>query len=283
MKIKMANKNYSITELCTAYGVPKNTFYRKTNTRKINRKSSEIISLLKKISIETKHSYGKRRMQKELQLYGIKIGIFKVASLMKLANIQAITPRKKHYYPKERVSKIISDNILNREFNQKTPNTHWVGDITYIRNHQGWSYLATVLDLATKEIVGWSLSQKPNAKLAKKALQNAIRRKQPDTSKLLFHSDRGVQYTSNLFVNYCENLHITKSVSRKGNCWDNAVMERFFRSLKSERLNYLSFKNHQEVTEEVDSYIYFYNYKRLNSAINYMTPNEKFNRMINVA
>ena len=222
-------------------------------------------------------------MQKELQLYGIKIGIFKVASLMKLANIQAITPRKKHYYPKERVSKIISDNILNREFNQKTPNTHWVGDITYIRNHQGWSYLATVLDLATKEIVGWSLSQKPNAKLAKKALQNAIRRKQPDTSKLLFHSDRGVQYTSNLFVNYCENLHITKSVSRKGNCWDNAVMERFFRSLKSERLNYLSFKNHQEVTEEVDSYIYFYNYKRLNSAINYMTPNEKFNRMINVA
>ncbi len=101
MKIKMANKNYSITELCTAYGVPKNTFYKKTNTRKINRKSSEIISLLKKISIETKHSYGKRRMQKELQLYGIKIGIFKVASLMKLANIQAITPRKKHYYPKE--------------------------------------------------------------------------------------------------------------------------------------------------------------------------------------
>ncbi len=283
MKIKMANKNYSITELCTAYGVPKNTFYRKTNTRKINRKSSEIISLLKKISIETKHSYGKRRMQKELQLYGIKIGIFKVASLMKLANIQAITPRKKHYYPKERVSKIISDNILNREFNQKTPNTHWVGDITYIRNHQGWSYLATVLDLATKEIVGWSLSQKPNAKLAKKALQNAIRRKHPDTSKLLFHSDRGVQYTSNLFVDFCVNLHITKSVSRKGNCWDNAVMERFFRSLKSERLNYLSFKSHQEVTEEVDSYIYFYNYKRLNSAINYMTPNEKFNRMINVA
>ncbi len=92
-----------------------------------------------------------------------------------------------------------------------------------------------------------------------------------------------MQYTSNLFVDFCVNLHITKSVSRKGNCWDNTVMERFFRSLKSERLNYLSFKNHQEVTEEVDSYIYFYNYKRLNSAINYMTPNEKFNRMINVA
>ncbi len=165
----MANKNYSITELCTAYGVPKNTFYRKTNTRKINRKSSEIISLLKKISIETKHSYGKRRMQKELQLYGIKIGIFKVASLMKLANIQAITPRKKHYYPKERASKIISENILNREFNQKTPNTHWVGDITYIRNHQGWSYLATVLDLATKKLWAGVCRKKPNAKLAKKS------------------------------------------------------------------------------------------------------------------
>ncbi len=167
------------------------------------------------------------------------------------------------------MSKIISDNILNREFNQKTPNTHWVGDITYIRNHQGWSYLATVLDLATKEIVGWSLSQKPNAKLAKKALQNAIRRKHPDTSKLLFHSDRGVQYTSNLFVDFCVNLHITKSVSRKGNCWDNAVMERFFRSLKSERLNYLSFKSHQEVTEEVDNYknVFTTDYKQIFGAL----------------
>jgi len=113
-----------------------------------------------------------------------------------------------------------------------------VGDITYIRTWQGWSYLACVMDLSSKEVVGYALSQSPNAQLAVEALNNAIKRKQPNTQGLLFHSDQGIQYSASLFRNRLSSLHITQSMSRRGNCWDNAVMERFFRSLKTERLNH---------------------------------------------
>ena len=218
-------------------------------------------------------------MKKRLNNHGIDIGIHKTVSLMKEAQIVAIRPRKRHYYPNGGISNVKVKNILNREFNQPKTNTHWVTDITYIRNHQGWSYLAAILDLGTKEIVGWSLSKTPDTELAMSALRNAIQRNNPITKNLLLHSDQGTQYTSNMFDVYCNKFKLIRSMSRKGNCWDNAVIERFFRNLKTERLNTLRFINHQAVVSEVESYIYFYNYKRLNSAIDYMTPNQKFNEL----
>jgi transposase InsO family protein len=176
-----------------------------------------------------------------------------------------------------------ADNLLNREFSQQKSNTHWVGDITYIKTYQGWSYLASVLDLASRQVVGWSLSKQPNAKLAQDALDNAINRYKPNTKYLMFHSDQGTQYSSKAFIDYCGDNNITQSMSRKGNCWDNAVMERFFRSLKTERLNYQSFANHYEVVQNVESYIYFYNYKRIHSAIGYLTPAQKMAELEKVA
>jgi putative transposase len=191
------------------------------------------------------------------------------ASLIKKADVVAIRPKCKHYYP----------NILKRQFNPDTYNTHLVGDIAYIRTWQGWRYLACVMDLSTKQIVGYSLSQAPNAQLAIEALTNAIKCKQPDTKGLLFHSDQGVQYSASLFRNMLSGLNITQSMSRRGNCWDNAVIERFFRSLKTQRLNHLSFMNHQSVVSTVESYIRFYNYKRRHSGLGYMTPHEKYIEM----
>ncbi len=120
-----------------------------------------------------------------------------------------------------------------------------MGDITYSATHQGWSYLVCVLDLSTKEIVSYAMSQSLNAKLAKDALTNAIKRQQPNTNLLMFHSDQGVQYSAFEFRNLLAKFNITPSISRRGNCWDNAVMERFFRSLKTERLNTVSFINHK--------------------------------------
>ena len=278
-ELKMANYNYTVKEMCNAFDLNQSTYFDQIKEKTLAEEKKKIISILKQTAVETKHTYGKRRMQQQLKLEGITIGIHKTASLMKKANIVAIKPKKKHYYPNGGISDIKIQNVLNRQFNQPKPNTHWVGDITYIRNHQGWSYLASVLDLGTKEIVGWALSKTPDATLAKAALSNAISRKQPDTSKLLFHSDQGTQYTANMFAVYCESLKITRSMSRRGNCWDNAVMERFFRNLKTERLNQLRFINHEGVVAEVMSYIYFYNYKRLNSAIDYLTPNQKFNEL----
>ena len=279
----MANSDYTVTELCKVFGQKLSTYYDQVKMKLACPEKLEIIRVLKESAIEFDNTYGKRRMKKVLEHNGIKIGLHKTASMMKLAKVKAIKPKKKHCYPDGGQSNEAVDNLLDRQFDQPMVNTHWVGDITYIRSHQGWSYLAAVFDLGAKEVVGWALSKQPTAELAKRALANAIRRKQPDTSQLLFHSDQGTQYTANMFAVYCENLKITRSMSRKGNCWDNAVMERFFRNLKTERLNQLSFINHQAIVAEVESYIYFYNYKRLNSAIDYMTPSQKFMQLKKVA
>jgi len=127
------------------------------------------------------------------------------------------------------------------------------------------------------------LSQTADATLAKAALTQAIRKQQPNTRQLLFHSDQGVQYSAQLFVDYLTTLNITQSMSRRGNCWDNAVMERFFRNLKTERLNHLHFLNQAAVHDCVQRYIWFYNYRRLHSAIDYMTPHQKNLSFLNVA
>ena len=200
-----------------------------------------------------------------------------------MANIKVIKPKKRHYYPNTGKLHKGADNLLNREFNQINSNTRWVGDITYIKTYQGWSYLACVLDLASRQVVGWALSKQPNTKLAQDAMDNAINRYQPNTNQLMFHPDQGTQYSSKAFIEYCSTNSITQSMSRKGNCWDNAVMERFFRSLKTERLNHQSFANHYEVVQNVESYIYFYNYKRIHSAIGYMTPAQKMAELEKVA
>ena len=275
----MANNHYTIKELCDTFDIKQSTYYDQIRSKSFAEEKEKILSIIKSTAIETDHTYGRRRMNEQLKLEGVDIGVYKTASMMKQANVVAIKPKKKHYYPNGGISDKKIDNVLDRQFNQPKTNTHWVGDITYIRNHQSWSYLATVLDLGSKEIVGWALSKNPNTELTKLALANAIKRKKPDTSQLLFHTDQGTQYTSNMFDVYCEGFKITRSMSRRGNCWDNAVAERFFRNLKTERLNNLSFINHAAVVAEVESYIYFYNYKRLNSAIDYMTPNQKFNQL----
>ena len=275
MKMKKANSNYTVIELCSLFQLSESTYYAQARQQPINHEALAMIVAIRSIAIETDNVYGRRRMHVALLQKGFKLGIHKTASLMAKAQIVAITPKPKHYYANAGKVHPKATNILARQFNPKTINTHWVGDITYIHTYQGWSYLASVLDLATREVVGWAISKTPNAELAKAALNHAILRQLPDTTKLLFHSDQGVQYSAKLFVDYLGKLKITQSMSRRGNCWDNSVMERFFRSLKSEKINHLSFLNHHAVVSCVESYIYFYNYKRLHSSLGYITPAQK--------
>ena len=282
-KLSEAYQQYNVQELCQLFDHARSSYYYQSRDKPMDSDTKAIIKSMKQISLETGYTYGRRRLQRQLSSEGYQIGIYRTTTLMNKANIKAIRPKKRHYYPNTGKLHKRADNLLDREFNQTNSNTHWVGDITYIKTYQGWSYLASVLDLASRQVVGWSLSKQPNSQLAQDAMDNAINRYNPNTDNLMFHSDQGTQYSSKAFIDYCSKNSITQSMSRKGNCWDNAVMERFFRSLKTERLNYQSFANHYEVVQNEESYIYFYNYKRIHSAIGYMTPAQKMAELEKVA
>lgn len=244
---------------------------------------SSINAEIYRIAKDSGFTYGKRRIRRELIKKGIKIGLSKVSRLMKSLAIIVKFPRKKHRYSGADDEALYAPNILNRQFSPETCSTHWVTDVTYIRSHQGWSYLACVLDLATKEVVGYSLSRSPDTNLTLAALDSAIQNRRVDTNQLLVHSDQGCHFSSRAYRQRLRALNITQSMSKRGCCWDNAVMERFFRSLKSERLNGLSFVNHQSIVTEVESYVRFYNYKRIHSGLGYLTPHEKYQQMQKVA
>lgn len=188
---------------------------------------------------------------------------------MKLNQLVAIKPTKQHFNPSSGKEYQYAPNLIKRQFSPERYDRHYVGDITYIRHLHGWSYLACILDLATKEIISYALSTKSDSKLVKQALNNAIERQLPDTTSLIFHSDKGCQYSSEEFRSHLPEQKITQSISRRGNCLEYAVMERFLRSLKTERLNLLSFINHQSIVCEVENYLQFYNYHRRHSTIGY--------------
>ncbi len=269
----------AIQRLCRLFELPVSSYYYEPLVRS---EDEEIKQRMVEIFEASFHSYGKRRLVIDLKKASFKIGVFKTARLMKTWGLVAKRPKKTHYYVmgKEQPT---TPHLLKRAFNPTDLNTRWVGDITYIRSHQGWSYLATVMDLANREIVGYAMSKTPDAKLAKKALTNAIAKHQPNTKGLMFHSDQGVQYNAKLFKETLHGHKMIQSMSRRGNCWDNAVQERFFRNLKTEYLNDLTFINHQSVVAAVERYIGFYNYKRLNSAIDYLTPAQKRQKLLKVA
>ncbi|QTR49597.1 IS3 family transposase [Candidatus Thiothrix anitrata] len=169
----------------------------------------------------------------------------------------------------------MADNHLNREFDASAPNQKWVGDITYLWTASGWMYLAVVLDLFSRKVVGWQLSATPDTALILAALNQAVILRQVTASTgLLFHSDQGCQYTSHAYQDRLTELGIKASMSRRANCWDNAVMERFFRSLKVEAISREHYQTADELTWAVKKYIHFYNTKRLHSVIGAKTPNQ---------
>lgn len=259
------------------------SFYQARQTRIISQSHQSLIDAVKDIHSDIEKIYGKRRMQVELKSKGFNIGIYKTAQVMKEANVIAIRPRKRHVYKDHECEHRIAPNLLKRQFNPTTLDTHFVGDITYIRTYQGWMYLAAVMDLANREIVGWACSTVADTNLAIQALEHAFSKRKKTQTPLLFHTDQGTQYTSNAFCQYLQRNSITQSMSRRGNCLDNAVMERFFRSLKTERLHNISIINHESAVQLIEKYIRFYNYKRRHSALGYVAPAIKRKQLENVA
>jgi len=193
---------------------------------------------------------------------------------MKLADVAAKQKKKfkattdsKHDFP-------VAPNLLNRQFEVSTPDQVYVGDITYIWTREGWLYLAVVIDLFSRQVVGWSLSVRMSRKLVINALLMAIWRRQP-AAGLIFHSDRGSQYCSNEFQKMLRTHRMISSMSRKGNCWDNAVAESFFGSLKTERVFFSNYITREEARRDIVDYIeMFYNSNRRHSYLGYVSPKE---------
>jgi transposase InsO family protein len=228
---------------------------------------------IRAIHREVKGEYGWPRMWKALQAKGIKVSKERVRKLMKAYGIQArgkrkfvVTTDSKHNLP-------IAPNLVQRNFTTTAPNQVWTGDITYIQTDEGWLYLAVVLDLFNRQVVGFSMQKNMRSSLVTDALRMAwFRRKPNKTDSLIFHSDRGSQYCSEAYQAELTRFNIKPSMSRKGDCWDNAPTESLWGSLKVGRLHGRRFATRREAMDEVIDWLMFYNHSRLHSTLNYMSP-----------
>ena len=217
--------------------------------------------------------YGSRRLRAALQADGVSIGRYKVRRLMREHQLRARWKRKFVHTTDSNHALPVAENLLNRQFSPAAANRAWVSDITYIRTRTGWLYLAVVLDLYARKVVGWAAAPHMRAELVCAALQLAIAQRRPPAG-LLVHSDRGSQYASADYQALLQRHGLQCSMSRKGNCWDNAVMERFFLNLKMERVWQRDYANGGEASRDISDYILgFYNSKRLHSTLGYRSPN----------
>lgn len=237
-------------------------------------KDFKLISKVREIHKQTRGAYGSRRMSKKLRAEGYDVGRHQARTLMKKAKVE-YKLRKKFKRTTDSTHNLpVAGNLLNRDFNTKHPNTVWCTDISYLWTIEGWLYLAVVMDLYSRKIVGWTLSNTLKTSLAKEALEMAYWRRKPKEG-LLHHSDRGSQYASETYQKLLSTYKMTCSMSRKGNCWDNAVVESFFSSLKTERANDTVYRTRNEARQDVFDYIeMFYNSNRLHSHLEYKSPNE---------
>jgi transposase InsO family protein len=257
--------------------VSRSGYYDWLNRPESNRskENKELTKVIKEIFIRNRNIYGTRRISDQLAKRNISVSRYRIGKLMAASNLSCKTRSRFKATTDSRHNKPISPNLLNREFNIIKPDTYWVGDITYIPTNIGWLYLATVIDLYSRQVVGWSMSNNMKAKLVNDALTMAIWKRKPKRGSLIWHNDQGSQYASESHRLILKDHGIIQSMSRKGDCWDNAVAESFFKTLKTELTNHHQFNNQQEAKNAIFEYIeVFYNRIRAHSANNYLSPVE---------
>ncbi len=265
---------YRVVMMCAAFGISKSGYYawlkRPLSQRKQNR--MELVANIRAIYEDSDGVYGAPKITKTLQEQGVKAHQKQVSRLMKEHGIRSKTVRKYKQTTNSKHSLPVSENLLNQDFSASHPNQKWVTDITYCRTAEGWLYLASVLDLCTRKIVGWQISSRMTKDLVIDALQQAVDRQKPSPG-LLHHSDRGSQYCSFDYQQLLQKHGMISSMSRKGNCYDNASIESFHANIKREMIYRRSFKTRSEAKQAIFRYIeLFYNRKRIHGSIGYMTP-----------
>ena len=269
--------------MCRVFKVSRSGFYEHLHRFPSGRDNENrmILFKIRRIHEQSKSSYGSPRITAELIAGGNKVSRPRVARLMRQAGIRSVHAKKfvattnsKHRYP-------IVENKLKRNFTAKEKNCVWVSDITYIKTTAGWLYLTIVLDLFDRKIVGWAMSSDMSATNTTVAAWKMAARNQPITSELIFHSDRGIQYACHEFADLLNSYrHVTRSMSRKGDCWDNAVAESFFKSLKVEHVHQTRFQNRAQASLSIFEWIEtWYNRNRRHSALGNLTIQEFENRI----
>ena len=260
---------------CEALGVSRSGFYAwGTRSPSVRARTDAALSHTIRVSFAVSDStYGARRMLTEVREAGHVCGRQRVTRLMRTAALRARPRRRaKPVDAGERAAHMIAPNVLDRQFTASAPNQKWVADFTYVWTHEGWLYVAVVLDLFSRRAVGWAMQSTMTAQLVTDALLMAVWRRGP-TAAVLHHSDQGSQYTSEDFQRLLRDLGVTCSMSRSGNVWDNAVMESFFSTLKIERCSRMAYRTRDDARADIFSYIErFYNLTRRHSALGNRSP-----------
>jgi putative transposase len=266
--------HFPVSALCRLLGVSRQGYYafaHRPQSAHVEREAALRVRL-EQLHVESDGTYGSPRMLRALRQEGMHVGKRRIERALRSMGLNALRAYRTRATTKADPTHAVADNKLARDFTASRPNERWVTDISYVWTSEGWCYLAAILDLFSRAVVGWALDTTLTTQLPLRALQMAIQRRQPSAS-LLHHSDRGCQYTSAEYRGALADLGVEVSMSRKGNCWDNAVAESFFATLKKELVYRRSWSTRGELRAAVFNYIeVFYNRRRLHSAIGYKTP-----------
>jgi len=268
---------WPIRVMCNALGISVSGYYAWRSRPESGRVAAnrDLLADIRRIHNESSGCYGSPRVHAVLRGYGRCIGRSRIERLMRRAGLRGLAalPRRarttdsRHSYP-------IAPNRLGRNFVAQAPNQMWLADLTYIPTGEGWLYLAAILDMHTRKIVGWSMRETLHTDIALEALDMAIKRQKP-AAGLIHHSDRGIQYAADAYRSMLARSGITPSMSRKGDCLDNAPMESFFHTLKTERVHHRLYATRAHARHDLFAYIEgFYNSRRLHSALGYISPAE---------
>ena len=269
-------KEFPVQRICNVLGVSVSGYYA-WQTRPVSPRvqaNEKLLAKIRAVHSRSRKTYGSLRVHAELVVDGFQVGKNRVARLMRSANLCGQRKRKQPRTTNSQHRHPVAPNHLNREFHAIRPNEKWLVDITYIPTAEGWLYLAVVLDLFSRKIVGWAFSAALESDLVEQAFRMAVHSR-PALRGLLHHSDRGSQYAGHAYQQLLSDQPILVSMSRTGNCYDNAPMESFFSTLKCEHVHFQNYQTRQEAQTDIFAYIVgFYNRQRRHSSLDYLSPDE---------
>lgn len=266
---------FEITRMCQTFQVSRSGYYawKRRPMSQTRQRSESLTAVIADVHLKNKQVYGSPRIHQELVDQGHECCVNTVAKLMRNAGIHSKTKKKFQVTTDSKHDRPVAENLLSQQFDTATkPNEIWLSDITYVWTESGWMYLAVVLDLFTRKVVGWSFDHSMTSQLVVDAMQQAIDQQRPN-GEVICHSDRGSQYASEQYQNLLKKNEFVCSMSRKGNCWDNAPMESFFATLKKELIHHERYESKVSARQSLFEYIEaFYNTTRKHSALGYQSP-----------